>query len=75
MFLAIVGIYVAAFAGIVMFTLLALRFTGRATARREPRRRLMAGLAIICALGVPASAAAGFGLMAAVQFFASRGGG
>jgi H+/Cl- antiporter ClcA len=71
-FLLIVLGYVAGLAGVVTFTLLALKFTGRAMARREPRRRLMAGFALLCALLVPGSAAAGFALMAAVQFYAGR---
>jgi hypothetical protein len=75
MLLAIVGVYVLALAGVVVCTLLTLKFAGRAMARREPQRRLMAGLAVLCALGVPASAAAGFAGMAAVQFYAMRAGG
>jgi len=74
MLLVVIGVYVLALAGVVVCTLLALKFAGRATARREPRRRLMTGLAILAALGVPASAAGGFALMAAVQFYAQRAG-
>ncbi len=74
MFLLIVGVYMLALAGVVVCTLLTLKFTGRATARREPRRRLMAGLALLSALGVPGSAAAGFAGMAALQYYAVRAG-
>jgi hypothetical protein len=63
--------FIAAFAGVVFCTFFALRFAGRALARAEPRRGLMAGLAVVSALGVPLSAGLGFAAMAAAYVYAS----
>lgn len=57
-----VAIFLAAVAGIIIFSLLALRFAGMAmNGARERRSRAMSGVfAALCAGGIAASAAAGF---------------
>jgi hypothetical protein len=74
MILAQAAIYLLAVGGIALFTVLALRFAGPAfNANRAPASRALNGLiAAACVGGIVASAALGFGGLAAVLYIAQR---
>jgi hypothetical protein len=74
MILVQAAIFLIAVGGIGLFTLLTLRFAGPAMNRnRAPASRALHGLAAAaCVCGIVASAALGFGGLAAVLYIAQR---